>query len=309
MLRRLLAAAPLLRVLECDAVFHNSVALPLFRNEPPFEAVRLRSMTFSRRDDDQPNDAAALAEAVVSHQTLTRLDAWDVPLTGAPLDALVQLAISRPFSQCHLNHCGLTGESLPSLTRLLREGSLEEFGCSSNHVLFTGQHVVTFCLALRTCVLKSLALGFTRLFDSLPDGLAVLDALVGHPTLQTLILNFNSISKENKVTVGEALGRLVAADSALQSLDVSFCHLGDDALRPLFAAVAQSTRLRELRCTDNDLSLEFAGDVVLPAIRSNVSLRSLMIAEETVDSDEDDVFHNEAFRTVLGQAEELVSQR
>jgi hypothetical protein len=143
--------------------------------------------------------------------------------------------------------------------------------------LFTGEHLAAFCLALRSCKLNSLNLGATHLFESLPGGLAVIDALVGHPTLQTLLLYWNEASQQNRGAVGEALGRLVAANSALQSLDVDYCRLGDDALRPLFAAVAQSTRLRELTCTGNDISQRVRPRVVLPAVRSNASLRSLKL--------------------------------
>jgi hypothetical protein len=255
-------------------------------------------LTFSQSDDVQPFDAATLVEAVASHQTLTRLTLYDVPLNGAPLDALAQLAVSRPFSKCHLEDCELTGDSLPSLTRLLRDGLLEDFNCSWNDGLFTGQHVAAFCLALRSCKLSSFDVGRTGLFDSLPDGLAVLAALTGHPILQTLALDFNSSSQEDKVAVGEALGRLVAADSALRSLNMSYCHLGDDGLRPLFAAVAQCTRLRMLECGHNDMSFEFAR-----AIRSNASLRSLVIV------DREGFGQDEVTRLVLEQAEALVAER
>ena len=76
------------------------------------------------------------------------------------------------------------------------------------------------------------------------------------------------------MAVGETLGRLVAADFALHKIDLGHCGLSDDALRPLFAAAAQSTRLRTLLCENNDISPDFvARGVVLPASRSNVSLR------------------------------------
>ena len=96
-------------------------------------------------------------------------------------------------------------------------------------------------------------------------------------------------SEENKLAVGEALGMLVAADSALHTLSVSYCQLSDDGMRPLFAAVAQSTRLRELRCTDNDLSLEFPR-VILPAVRRNVSLADgeLILTDDAFHYRDDD---------------------
>jgi hypothetical protein len=63
MLRRLLTtAAPLLHLLECDAYDHTSSneTVSLLRKEAPFEAVSLRSCSFS---GDLPIDAAAFFEA------------------------------------------------------------------------------------------------------------------------------------------------------------------------------------------------------------------------------------------------------
>jgi hypothetical protein len=57
--------------------------------------------------------------------------------------------------------------------------------------------------------------------------------------------------------------------------------MGDDALRPLFTAVTQSTKLRKLNCRWNNISPEFALSVVLPAIRSNTSLRELKIRQQS----------------------------
>jgi hypothetical protein len=118
-----------------------------------------------------------------------------------------------------------------------------------------------------------------RLFDSLEDGLAVVAACTGHPTLRELNLCSNSVDAVAAPAVGAALAALVAATSALQSLKVTCCRLGDDAARPLFAAVAGSTRLSELCCGENDISAECAREAVLPAVQANTSLRELIIPE------------------------------
>jgi hypothetical protein len=79
------------------------------------------------------------------------------------------------------------------------------------------------------------------------------------------------------MAVGDALARLVSAESALFALDVQDCRLGDDGLRLLFASVAQNMRLRMLDCRLNNISPEFACGTVLPAVQSNTSLRKLQI--------------------------------
>ena len=115
----------------------------------------------------------------------------------------------------------------------------------------------------------------------------MLEVLIGHPTLQDAELNYiYPASPEAKLAFGEALGRLVSAESMLEALHVQHCYLGDDALRPLLAAVAQSTTLRRLDCRWNGISPEFARCVVLPAVRSNTSLQELWIAVETFGYEE-----------------------
>jgi hypothetical protein len=67
----------------------------------------------------------------------------------------------------------------------------------------------------------------------------------------------------------------------LQTLNIGDCGLSDEVLRPLFAAVAKSTTLRKLDCRRNNISVQFALSVVLPAIRSNTSLRELRLDQNS----------------------------
>ena len=71
------------------------------------------------------------------------------------------------------------------------------------------------------------------------------------------------------------LGRLVAAESALLSLRLSDCKLGNEGLRPVFEALSRGSGLGSLHCEGNGVSREFARGVVLPAVRANASLRKL----------------------------------
>jgi Ran GTPase-activating protein (RanGAP) involved in mRNA processing and transport len=127
-----------------------------------------------------------------------------------------------------------------------------------------GDGVPAFCAALRASHLRSLLLLRARLFVSLLDDLAVLDAFTGRRSIKELHLAGNSPqSPEAQLAVGQALGRLVAAESALTYLDLRNCGLGDAGVGPLFAALAQNTALRTLLLTGNGISRECAQDVVL----------------------------------------------
>jgi len=85
----------------------------------------------------------------------------------------------------------------------------------------------------------------------------------------------------------------------------NYVIMGENAFRPLFLAVAQSTRLRELDCTGCATDLGFIRDMVLPAIRSNTSLRRFSITDDNLQelSDEDE----EEVQVLLGELEELES--
>jgi hypothetical protein len=278
----LLAAAPLLHVLECDVRLDSDEALapvPRLLVEPQFAAVRLCSLYIAFHAQ---LDAPVVVARLALHASLTRLNLYHVHLDSQPaLNAVVDFAISQ-LQRLQLDHCSLSPASLPALTRLLERGSGSAGGSLTELVitngaapLLEGAGVPAFSAALRASRLVKLSLAEMSLFDSLEDGLAVVAACTGHPTLRELDLSYNHVDAVTSPAVGAALAALVAANSELQSLDVNYCYLGDDAARPLFAAVAGSTRLRTLQCYGNDISAECAREAVLPAIQANTSLRKL----------------------------------
>jgi hypothetical protein len=261
--------------------------VPRLLVEPQFAAVRLCSLRLDAYDAQL--DVPAVVARLALHASLTCLSLWSVQLDSQPaLNAVVDFAISQ-LQGLQLYQCSLSPASLPALTRLLEcgsgsaGGSLTELVILNNYdPLLVGAGVPAFCAALRASRLVKLWLAQMSLFNSLEDGLAVVAACTGHPTLRELDLSINHVDDVAEPTVGAALAALVAANSALQSLDVSECDLGDDAARPLFAAVAGSTRLRTLNFSDNDISADCAREAVLPAVQANTSLRKLSFHEEDI---------------------------
>jgi len=284
----LLAAAPLLRVLECVVYLGLDIGTPVPRLlvEPQFAAVRLRCLKMF--DGVVQLDVPAVVARLALHASLTRLDLWRAQLDSQPaLNAVVDLAISQ-LQRLELWNCNLTPASLPALTRLLERGSGSACGSLTELVIYNngnplleGDGVPAFCAALRASRLVKLELAQMRLFDSLEDGLAVVAACTGHPTLRDLNLSWNPVNAVAAPAVGAALAALVAANSELQTLNV--CNLGDDAARPLFAAVAGSTRLRTLNCSYNSISAECAREAVLPAVQANTSLRELYFGSDITE--------------------------
>jgi len=280
---RLLSAAPRLRLLQCDAYLDGDDSrgpLPHLLREPQFAPLRLQTLNINADDAQPPPDVPLLASWAATHPTLKRLRLWHVMLDNElALDAVVDLAISQ-LEFLNLIFCQLSPASLPPLTRMLERsagGGLVSLNISNlGHPLIAGAALVpAFCAALRTSRLVELHLRWMHLWESPEDGLAVVAACTGHPTLRELSFWGNNIPATASAAVGVALAALVDADSALESLNVSDCSLDDAALRLFFAAVASSTLLRKLDCSDNHISAECAESVILPAVQANTSLREL----------------------------------
>ena len=96
--------------------------------------------------------------------------------------------------------------------------------------------------------------------------------------------------------LGPALGSELAEPT---HASLALCEAGDDALRPVFEALASNTTLRTLHLNHNALSAPFARDVVLPSVRANTSLRVLWVVN---------TFENDPIPELV-KAEDLVLAR
>jgi hypothetical protein len=296
----LLAAAPRLQTLQCDVKGEPEEMLPLLQKESPtYECLCVTIATVEQSEENElvEVDVLPLAAAAATHEGLQGLALYFIPLSVAQLTAIVDAVVQRQMHFVQLFRCSLGAEHLPQLARLVASPSLRILGVYSNdYPVIAGDGVPAFCAALRAFILRHLILCRVRLFDSLPDALAVLDALTGHRSIEELGLAVNRApSPDAQLAVGEALGRLVAADSSLTSLDLDECNLGDVGVGPLFAALAQNTAIRTMLLTGTGISRECARDVVLPAVRANTSLRELEFGQPDIPE--------------LMEAEQLVRQR
>jgi hypothetical protein len=156
----LLAAAPRLRLLECDAILYGEDArgpLPRLLREPQFAPLRLQTLQVNAYDVQPPPDAPALAASAPTHASLKRLDLWDFPLDSeAALDAVVNLAVSQ-LQHLTLGNCSLSPASLPALTRMLESRSLTVLRIYNDVApLLVGAAVLAFCAAMRASSLDRL---------------------------------------------------------------------------------------------------------------------------------------------------------
>ena len=104
----------------------------------------------------------------------------------------------------------------------------------------------------------------------------VLAALAARTTPFKLTLDRNHVGETlaQRLTAGTQLAQLITA-GGLETLQLYGCNLGEAGLAPIFEALSRATHLSKLSVFSEELSREFARDVVLPAVRDNTSLWSL----------------------------------
>ena len=308
----LMAAAPALKELWCDVSCRVPQACALLANQPPFGALRMGTLqvTFPLDRDyhdflaDQVPPLHRLLASAAEHAPLQGLQLHGATLDADACDALPGLRRCRTLK---LEGCVLPPAALPALTRLLSEGALQELCLSQQRAadgdggrsFLSGAALPPFCAALRQCRLTKLELHSLGLWRSLDDAIAVLAACVGHAALRSLSVSQPATTTADRLAVGHALGALAAAESSLTALSVGGCHLYDEGLAPLFAALGRGGKLASLSCAGNYVSHEFGRSAVLPAVAAATALRSLDFGGGLFD----------AIPATLTQAMELVQAR
>jgi hypothetical protein len=289
MLEALLSAAPQLRVCQADVLFiSDEEARRALRNEGVFGSLRVHTAWLHIVAADAAAHASLCAD-VAAHASLTELALASTPLDVPELlDAFVDAALSLPLLRTvKLSHCYLSPASAPALARLLGSGTLTEFVIEhDDYALLNAPSAALLGGALRAnATLTSLTLRGARLWSDHAAAAALLGALTGHASLRKLAVTADALrSRKGHVHNGVPLGALVAADTpALTELDVCCGGLGNAGLRPLFEALPRNSHLRTLNCSYNKFSDACARDVLLPAVRANTSLRTLITRDRGVE--------------------------
>ncbi len=285
----LVAAAPLLQVVEADCVWCMWEEAPrVMRAEPPFTPLRLVSSTINVFfvDNDEPRGmervgpfAAALAD-VTLQPALSGVHLLDLDTAQrAVMGALVDAALARALREFTLESC--TPPAAAPLARLLAEGSLTDLCIMSTDadtplLDAAGAALVAGALRLNT-TLTSLELYYAGLCRDMDAACTLLAAFVGHPSLRELELSEGPDSDELGGALAGALAALVAADApALEELNCSDNALGDADLAPIVEALACNNHLHTLDISRNDASDPFKR-VLRALLAKHASLRELQL--------------------------------
>ena len=202
------------------------------------------------------------------------------------MDALADAVCARE-RLCSLEFlfCTFPPADAPALARAVRDGALAALIIDYKLEVMDAAGAAVLGDALRastTLTLLSLP-NLPRLAG--PAAAALLGALVGHHSLQSIRLT--GVPFEDPAAAGALLAALLAADApALTELQLRYCHLGEAGLGAVCDALRSNTHLRVLDIRNNRLDAAFMRDRLLPAVRANTSLRTLLLVDE--DGEEDD---------------------
>jgi hypothetical protein len=240
--------------------------------------------------DDGEAVVLALAADAASHEHLRRLKLTCAPLNIAAVrDAVVDACLTRRLTSVTLEMCNLSPESAPALVRLIGGGALEELDIHGypNNLLDVPAALVLSNALRASSTLTAVSLNWVGLWRDLGAATALLGALTGHPRLRSLVVSSNRVDAAGQDQAGALIGALVAANApALHELDVSWCHLGNAGLRPLYDALPRNTHLRTLSCSDNYVTHGFVRERLLPAVRANASLHKLVTGNASEEARE-----------------------
>jgi hypothetical protein len=278
----LLNTAPLLRVLRMDIQCSATDARRALRNVPPLGPLQMRTLKIEfegPRDDGYHTLAADMA----GHASLSAFEFCNIQLSTDELDVVVDAVLHSRVQSCTLWDCGTDEESAPALARLAGSATLRTLSLDNAHELDAAGAALLGNALRANSTLTSLTLTFMD--GGCPAAAVLVTALTGHVSVLKLgLLYFYSVANADLTVVGAALGALVAADApALVELNMENNMLSEDGWGPLVDALPRNTHLRSLdmRSTSDpppdfdNISEAFARDRLLPAVRANMSLRTL----------------------------------
>jgi len=283
---RLLAAAPDLEDLRADVLGFAAELIPMLRNEPPYQVLRVRSarLGLGLLSDEEALDVAA---ALAAHEPLEEVCFFD--FTAAALEsevvcALLEATVTRRVYSLELDDFFLSSAVMPPLTRLLQCGSLTilHITCEPNEPLDEDALAQLAAALAGSPMLYEVELKM-RLFEFDNYG-AVLDAFRRMPALVCLDLRRNKAPAAVRDAVGRALGALLADDAEkLRHLNVELCGLGDRGLAPLLDGMEKNTHLKTLYSCRNEASRAFHRRRLTPLQAADARVKA-----NALDTDNDD---------------------
>ena len=311
----LLAAAPRLRLLDCDvACAYDRVDELLILQANPLVHLRVAMLYCSGglvvSAERLQGEIETLARGAYLKGFL-----FDNLQTGCPFfEWLVDLMISCHLTTLCLHDCGLMywPPCLPALTRLLQAGWLKTLCVDLNpmsgigsEVIYSGTDLDNLCDALDASTLTSLCLSPVQR----DVAVELLSSLTNHPhSLRSLrIGGFQSTMNGmgwswpeqhsgEAAELGRAVAGLITCNSLLECLELeAVLHSSVHAMQLVCAAVASSTRLCSLRCylrpsrenhpEDVLTSSSSLTEVIKASIVENTTLREVQLVSDLLPKD------------------------
>ena len=277
-----LAAVPLLEVLEAEVAGECAELTRALRNEAPFGLLRAIKVSVWECRYKTRAELLDFAAALAAHPWVHTLAADELFCERDVIDALLDAALERKVSALTLTHCDFFVENMPALTRLLQSGSLKTLKADVGAFCISNARDSNDACALRTafcaCTLTHLTLIFQIHQYSACDKVRLLvDAVAAVPQLCFLKLTSirpgegyegdYDVPYRDGESLGWPLGVLLARNlPSLHTLCVTDCMLGNSGLMALLVGLSANTHLRDLDCSYGDATGDFKCDLLDPAL-------------------------------------------
>jgi hypothetical protein len=196
--------------------------------------------------------------------------------------------------------CDIPHQALPHLTMLLRTSTTmrslvvdEEDPAACVKQAFHGEHLPDFLEALKESSLEVFHAKACNIWAT-SEGLDLVKACVGHPTIKELSFSNNTSEELNmpeRKAIGRAYAALVAATpSSLTSLSVYWNDIFDETLSimtPFFKALGRNKTLQHLDLGLNSISCVRDFTPIIDGVMRCTSLRHLEVDLGDLDEEED----------------------
>jgi GTPase SAR1 family protein len=216
-----------------------------------------------------PLNVAAISKGLLANQTLTELFLDHIESDPGPIvDAL---ASNSTLSTLQLNRCNLEDKHEPSISRMLRNGSIKSLNLNSNNLGSPGALGLFTALCSDSVKLEELSLSGNNLHESDMLATVVEEALSNNQVLRVLSLDECSLHP----SVIEGIATSLACNSVLESLSLRGNKIIVLCVWQLCTVLQVNTGLQTLKLYDSIMLDGATVHQVIELVKFNSTLKNL----------------------------------
>ncbi len=250
-------------VMESDAAHRAQALEEMLSTNTSLETLMIKESLMP------PLDVTAISKGLLVNQTLTEL--FLDHITDEPDPIVDALACNSTLSNLQLCHCNLEDKHEPSISKMLRNGSIKSLNLNSNNLESSGAIGLFTALQSDSVKLEELSLNGNNLHESGTLAVVVEQALSCNQTLK--VLNLDNCSLHASVLEGIATS--LASNSVLESISLRGNNITVSGVWQLCTVLQVNTGLQSLKLRDSIILDSATMDQLIQVLKFNSTLKSL----------------------------------